>query len=155
MENEELKELYGLKNRLLTLEKIAQSYKDNPKGLKLCLKFIKLEVKTLNKCTSINTVDLRELQRTYSDLTEILQNLAKKSAKAVTDLQVLTEKTEKQVNELNEQLNPFSENVRKIASSIDGAAQKLSAKLESGAQMLGDAINGTVEEIKKRFANEE
>ncbi len=155
MENEELKELYGLKNRLLTLEKIAQSYKDNPKGLKLCLKFIKLEVKTLNKCTSINTVDLRELQRTYTDFTEILQNLAKKSAKAVTDLQVLTEKTEKQVNELNEQLNPFSENVRKFASSIDGAAQKLSAKLESGAQMLGDAINGTVEEIKKRFANEE
>lgn len=155
MENEELKELYGLKNRLLTLEKIAQSYKDNPKGLKLCLKFIKLEVKTLNKCTSINTVDLRELQRTYTDFTEILQNLAKKSAKAGTDLQVLTEKTEKQVNELNEQLNPFSENVRKFASSIDGAAQKLSAKLESGAQMLGDAINGTVEEIKKRFANEE
>ena len=33
MENEELKELYGLKNRLLTLEKIAQSYKNNPKGL--------------------------------------------------------------------------------------------------------------------------
>lgn len=155
MENEQLKALYDLKTRLLTLEKLAQSYKGSPKAIKLCIKLINIEAKSLDKCTAVNTVELREIQHTYAVLCEALYGILKKSAKSENDLQALIEKTETQVSDLYEQLNPLSENVRKFASSVDGTAQKLSAKLENGAHMLGNAINEKVEEIRKKFKNEE
>lgn len=157
MENE-TQALLALHCRMFTLEGIAAVYKQNRKALKLCLKFVKIESKDLNKCDALPPYETGELKHRYEVLTDIIKRLIKAPTPAAAnlaleELRILTEKTQEDISVLRERLSPLSENMRKLGGAIDTAAQKLSKKLESGTKVLSDKISETVDELKKAFSD--
>ena len=157
--NNQAQALLNLHCRMFAFENLTAEYKDNTKALKLCLKFIKVETKELNKCSEVSSYDKGEIAHRYEVLTDIVKRLLKSPAAAknaaIDNLRTLTENTQKDISELREQLSPFSENVRKLTATLDGAAQKLSEKLESGTQIISEKVNEAVDEIKKRLKQNE
>lgn len=170
----ECKELIILKNKLLSLAKMANEYSDNVKALKVLLKLVKMEGKGLKKCKSpIATGDLNALIWAYADFAEIVKKLSSSKkpevvGKASADLESLIRKTEDEIADLEEKTAPSAaESFKKISSVIENTAQALSKKIGAGAQKISgvvtdalggkvsDAINGKVEEIKKMIAGDD
>lgn len=152
----EMKDLLYLNSRLLTLTGLVTEFKNDTKALKICITLLKYQKNTIEKRkTTLPHEEIKNIVWDLDDLIKIAKRLksAKRAeilTKTISDLNRIKEKTETAVKTIDGKLNPVPESGG-IASVIGSTAQRLSEKLEKGAQILGDAVNEKVDGLKKKI----